>query len=127
MSVRISYGVICDDVRREDNGKLILIGVYARDMKLAGELPAQRRLSFLVALEADSTCDVEFEASLLFNDEQIFHADGEGHLDDKGLAFVRFPPAFARFKQEGELVFKARIKGGEWMQLWRGNVYSASS
>ncbi len=33
-SAEIAFGILCDGVRREDNGKLILLGVYGRNIMI---------------------------------------------------------------------------------------------
>jgi hypothetical protein len=33
------YTIFCDDIRKEDNGKLLFIGTYLADMTVAGSLP----------------------------------------------------------------------------------------
>ncbi len=46
--IKIDYAIVCDDVRREDNGKFIIIGAYGSDIRV----PSTRtklRLSLLVA------------------------------------------------------------------------------
>jgi len=119
----ISYGVVCDDIRQESNGKLILVGVYSRDIRLS-KIPGQAQLAFLIALNASETGGIKFESQVLFNGEQMLHANGEGNIDGKGLAMVSFPPGPFVFKSEGELVFRARLEDEEWIELWRGSVRS---
>jgi len=49
--VKIEYAILCDDVRREDNGKLIIIGAYASDIRVSS-YPAVLRLSAVLALRS---------------------------------------------------------------------------
>ncbi len=48
---KVEYAIVCDDVRREDNGKLIIIGLYGSDITLSS-YPANLRLSILVAVRS---------------------------------------------------------------------------
>jgi hypothetical protein len=48
--IDIKYVVVCDDIRREDNGKEILIGVYSGDI-LVGKFPINLTLSFWTQFE----------------------------------------------------------------------------
>jgi len=53
MPITARYILICDDVRREDNGKLILIGLYLPDM-VVQQIPfLMPTLSFFLNLESD--------------------------------------------------------------------------
>jgi hypothetical protein len=53
MSVRHTYTIICDDVRREDNGKLIILGMYMGTIVLQ-QLPATLpTLTILSLFESD--------------------------------------------------------------------------
>lgn len=54
------HAIVCDDCRREDNGKLILIGVYARDVLLPNS-PTVMAVSCVIVAVADSTGRAEFD------------------------------------------------------------------
>ena len=49
---KIEYAIVCDDVRREDNGKFIIIGAYGSDIQVSS-IPANLRLSLLVAVRSE--------------------------------------------------------------------------
>lgn len=44
--------VFCDDIRREDNGKMILIGVYADDL-IPGAMPSAFPLSLWISIKGE--------------------------------------------------------------------------
>lgn len=50
---KIEYAIVCDDVRREDNGKFIIIGAYGSDIRVSST-PANLRLSLLVAVRSET-------------------------------------------------------------------------
>jgi hypothetical protein len=52
MAISHKYTLMCDDVRREDNGKLLLIGVY-QDTILVPQFPTMMGLTFFASLESD--------------------------------------------------------------------------
>ena len=52
-SKKIEYAIVCDDVRREDNGKFIIIGAYGSDIRVSST-PANLRLSLLVAARSET-------------------------------------------------------------------------
>jgi len=49
-SVAFEYAILCDEVRREDNGKFIHIGVYANNI-LLGSFPSSLRLRLVTRME----------------------------------------------------------------------------
>lgn len=53
MITRVRSALVCDDVRQEDNGKTLLIGVYGKDLH-AGEKPAMLRLYLHIAFDVDA-------------------------------------------------------------------------
>jgi hypothetical protein len=56
--------LVCDDVRREDNGKLIIIGVYTPDIRVAQIPFVFPSLTFLQWLETSQAGQYEFRSSL---------------------------------------------------------------
>ena len=50
---KIECAIVCDDVRREDNGKFIIIGAYGSDIRVS-LTPANLRLSLLVAARSET-------------------------------------------------------------------------
>ena len=58
------YTLVCDEVRQENNGKLIVIGLYTDKIavpQMPFQLPA---LSFLYTFDADGPGDFRFRAKL---------------------------------------------------------------
>ena len=51
MALNHKYTLVCDDVRREDNGKLIVVGLYTPGIVLAQFPLTLPKLMFLVCLE----------------------------------------------------------------------------
>lgn len=53
MAIKHKYTIVCDEVRREDNGKLIIIGVYQKVIAIP-QLPFMLpTLTFFQSLESD--------------------------------------------------------------------------
>lgn len=50
---RVRAAILCDDVRQEDNGKGLLIGVYGRQL-LAGQRPTMIGLNLQLAFDVDA-------------------------------------------------------------------------
>jgi hypothetical protein len=83
MAITERYIVVCDEIRREDNGKLILLGVYFREIIVQALPLTIPSLTFLCVLESDQIGDVPFRWELR-------HEDSGGHLGDgNGIMHVR--------------------------------------
>jgi len=71
------FGVICDHIRQETNGKFILIGVYTPDVQVQ-ELPTT--FAFSIFAKASSRSKEDFEAPfsirVLRNGEEVSRRDG---------------------------------------------------
>lgn len=71
------FGVICDHIRQERNGKFILIGVYTPDVQVE-ELPTT--FAFSIFAKATSRSKEDFEAPfsirVLRNGEEVSRRDG---------------------------------------------------
>jgi hypothetical protein len=62
--IKINYAVFCDDIRREDNGKLIFIGVYGANI-LFKSFPASLNLSLAVMGETKEIGPIPCEFKIL--------------------------------------------------------------
>lgn len=71
--------LICDDIRKEDNGKLLFVGVYSDTMTVL-EFPATLpRLSCAIYFRAEATGPFEFTAALIDpNAGKVFEVKGGG-------------------------------------------------
>jgi len=104
MPITAKYILICDDVRREDNGKIIIVGMYIQDM-IVPQLPfTMPTLAFFLNLESDRPGNFSFQFKLQHQESGTLIAQG------MGMAPVNIPHApiimpvkigNILFKQEG--------------------------
>lgn len=99
-----AYGIICDDIRREDNGKLLVIGAYDGGF-VPGSIPSQFPLSLWLTLYGIGVGKHKFKLEVKFPEGSRFETDGElDVLDDvtpASMFFVGFPAAISSV---GEIV-----------------------
>jgi hypothetical protein len=71
--------LVCDDIRTEDNGKQILIGVYTGNI-LLNEFPASLLLSFWIDVNQPVAGQVPFQIRCFITgqSEPVFHIQGTG-------------------------------------------------
>jgi hypothetical protein len=72
---KVLAALVCDDVRREDNGKEIIIGLYSADIRLPG-FPANMRLVFWMQVLVETTEQAKFQFRVMGpNEAQLVTAD----------------------------------------------------
>jgi len=115
MAITHYYTVMCDIVRREDNGKWLLIGVYEDTLGLA-QLPAPiPGLTFFMRLESDriGVWNARVRLEHLETGERIF--DGMAMLNFQrpgtGMVPIATPPF--QFMHVGTYNFVVEIQGQE--------------
>ena len=75
---RFNYILLCDDIRREDNGKEILIGVYNDEMIVRTAPAALTSLHFRVSFYPKKTSPRDFSFSVIApNGLSIVQAEGQ--------------------------------------------------
>jgi len=123
---KIKFGILCEDIRREDNGKLIILGMYGRNIEIS-QFPATLAITVLLAMHADAPGSSRLEVVAYFNDIELRKASGSVNFDGKGGALLSLPPLPFSIENEGELRFQARLDEGEWSEIWKGPIEKRSS
>ncbi|MPZ35437.1 MAG: hypothetical protein GEV13_31460 [Rhodospirillales bacterium] len=99
--------------RREDNGKLIFIGVYARDI-IPSELPAAMLLSLAVWIDAPAAIPIaSLGLQVLLDEEKIAEGEAQACIQS-GVSITMFPKIPVGLARAGNLVFKMRIGDRQW-------------
>ncbi|HKZ00641.1 MAG TPA: hypothetical protein VJ180_00280, partial [Pyrinomonadaceae bacterium] len=83
--MEVKFGFVCDEVRREDNGKLIFIGAYSSDI-VVPELPAVLILTLVVRVEMKG--DEAFEIRVKMGETQLRKGKGRIRSDADGGQWV---------------------------------------
>ena len=110
--IKIRFAFICDDARREDNGKLIYIGVYGQNI-VVHELPFSATLTLAVWFETEKAIDIEFQMRVTLDDKQI--AGGSGRLKvGEGVGASIIPQIPIAADKEGVLKFELKFGDNDW-------------
>lgn len=116
--MKIVNAIICEDVRVENNGKHILIGVFTTDLVTFGDAPTVV-LALWFQAEAFVPGEAELSIRATLSGETVFSAGAEAILPDN-VSRVSFtmPGLPIIVKQSGDLKFELR-GGGEkrWKTL----------
>lgn len=130
-TIDIDYTILCDDVRREDNGKLIMIGVYGSSLLLAS-FPATLGMRIVTRLTPRKMgkTDVEFRISL--GADAIAGMKGAIETVDMNPSITNTPPLLLHFAGPGQMKVEVREGGGKWAEILnipvlQGDVLSQSN
>ena len=111
MAFTHQFTIICDDIRREDNGKLVIIGMYAPDIiipQIPFVLPS---LAVLVCLRCDrpGTWNFRFKLATLETGKAMVEGMGQVSVEAPGYAYVPFKFGAAQFQAAGTYTFTVDI------------------
>lgn len=113
---KVEYAIVCDLVRREDSGKLIIVGVYG-DSILINEFPATFMLAVTlrIAPQRVGTLGLDFRATM--NTTEIVTGEANIEVENLDRAFVNLGPFPLGVTAPGNLRFEMREKSKRWTLL----------
>ena len=129
-NLTITHAMCCDDVRREDNGKLLIIGVYLDDVRVSSfpNLIVVRTLVFSRSSPGIAP-HVAFRAML--NDEQVMAVDYKPEPDavlepDRQFMFD-LPQIHLQTVHPSVLSVEVSEFGREWTSILRLPIASTDN
>ena len=120
-SLEFRNPILCDDVRKEDTGKYILIGVYSFSILLS-QIPGQIMLRLFGELIPKSTGELELEFQFCLNDEPKSGVELKLNVTGTDPDLFATPPVPISIDQPGKLVLRCREGRGEWVALIEKDV-----
>lgn len=109
VDLKVNYAFLCDDSRREDNGKLLFIGVYGSNM-IFPDLPTTTRLCLVLNFSAEKAGECPIEFKMMQSGKML--AKGETTLSvDAGMNFAAFPQIPVRLLSKSPLTVEASFAG----------------
>lgn len=127
-SVKVDYAILCDDIRQEKNGKLILIGIYSGDILLR-DFPSNLLLSMLLHGKASADCSITIEIRyrVEFENAEPYEVFAKGEMQIKGTEepnefYVPLPRVPIEFSGAGNLSVACRIDSKRWKTLLNKNI-----
>jgi hypothetical protein len=113
MPVTIKFAIICDDVRREDTGKMIIIGAYGRDIGVSS-FPVNIALAAALSFSIDKAGTIPLEVKWSFDGNEISKSHGSIRSDGGGVSLINIPPMLLGIERPGTLEFNVRFDKGKW-------------
>ena len=112
--MRIINAIICDQVRKEDTGKHLLLGVYPIDI-LVSDFPVAITLVLWMQLYLDTNGEFDVEFRIQKDKKTISRTNAiisvKDHLHP---ATIALPPALIEVDGECTLSFQIREKNKRW-------------
>jgi hypothetical protein len=120
--VQIRFGLVCDDIRREDNQKLLLIGVYDADIRVEN-IPTNISIQLLLAIDVKEPVDpAQLELMVSLDDDTLVSGKGKFGLSS-GKAMLPLPKMKFGIGHDGILKFQARFAPDDpWATAWEGPI-----
>lgn len=115
MAITQRFSVMCDEVRQENNGKLIVIGIYTPDMGVL-QLPyVCPVLTFLLWLESDTPGNFQFQMAIhhLESGRQIVQGMGAAQFAKAGAGLTPIRLTGVPFSAAGAYTFSLKFENQE--------------
>jgi hypothetical protein len=118
INLSVSYALVCDDIRREDTGKLIFIGVYGRDIRVTS-VPASLVLSLAVSAMASKPLDTDVEIRWSTDGHEQGKIKGHLVVGEPGAALMATSGiAITDIKKDSNIIFEWRAPNGNWQKIY---------
>ena len=112
--VTVRFGLVCEQVRREDTGKLLIIGAFGHDITVVS-LPARLVLTLVIGIWSKGpVVDHAIEVQTSFNGEPIHSGRGRVTISEAGAELIVLSNIAIQLEQPGELEFKAKLGVDRW-------------
>ena len=118
MKINITTAFVCDDVRREDNGKLIIIGAYGGNVGIA-KIPSRLRLSLVVRALVSEPGETDIEFRALLDGKPQSHQKGHIAIESVSATMFSVPGLSIEIDNPGNLEFQFRLlPSDEWETIF---------
>ena len=123
--MKFNFGFICDDCRREDNGKLMFIGAYGSSI-IMPELGAVV-VTVIISLNVSESTDVATRFQVQLNEKPLISGAGRMKASTPGDHFFPIRNVLLDLKETGDLVFRLSIEDGDWQTICKMPVILRTS
>lgn len=123
--MRLDYGILCDQVRKEDNGKLLFIGIYTSDIKVP-LFPGLVPLTLVLAFSGARIGRDKVELTAYLNGKMLVSGTTEIDIVSDKRSFAVFPNIPFNLREKGILEIIVEM-GGESLKAWVGDVSDQST
>ncbi|MEP7173717.1 MAG: hypothetical protein ABI705_09545 [Aestuariivirga sp.] len=119
--MKIESAFLCDDVRREGNGKLIFIGVYAQDIILPA-FPITLGFHVVLLIDIDRAGLHAMEVEVLIDDKSKLKGSIQITQISGGFSFIHFPIPQLTITGESKLNVRVKDSKGKWNKVLKIDI-----
>jgi hypothetical protein len=115
MAVKHRYSIVCDDVRREDNGKLMLVGVYGGTIVVPQFPAVLPTLTIFSVFDTDRPESSPFTLTIqrLENGQGLAQVQGFANIAQPGMGVIPFKFSQMPFQEAGTYSAVLQISNAE--------------
>lgn len=117
--MEILTGILCDQIRQEDNGKYILIGVYSGGVMVSA-FPATFALAMMLQMRLLAGSNQPFKVRISIGGDVQGFIEGTveqvGELSPANWIPINLPPL--TFRNPGDLTAEVELPDGTWKQCF---------
>ena len=115
--IKFHHAILCDDVRKEDSGKLIFIGVYGPSIKVE-KLPATLAFRAVIPVSIKEAFEISFEFRVKNGRKKIFAARATARTETPGDSFILVPQFILEHLDHPDVLnFSVRLDEGKWQTI----------
>ena len=118
-SINISQAIACDDIRQENNGKFILIGVYAGSIGLPF-FPTHIPLGFWMTAKPSRVGDYQVDFRIKTPSMGPIGIQGQMlvHIqEENAIIALVLPPTLLTIDKPGDIILEYKENGGSWRNI----------
>lgn len=105
MALSHKYTLLCDEVRQENTGKFIILGLYTPDIVVPAVPLVLQAMTFFNLLETDAAGKFDFAITLTSKTEQLAMAGGQAAANQPGMIALPFRFGPVQLKVDGDYLF----------------------
>ena len=113
---KVEFALICDDVRREDSGKLMVIGLYAANMSFK-TFPANTKFAILLGINSPTTDTFTFVVKLAKDGSTVLEGSGDVSFERPGLGLLPVGKINVQFMEPTEIEVKVKLGNGRFQSV----------
>ena len=106
-------GFLCDDIRRENNGKLIAIGIFSKKI-LVNNFPCGLIVHALVNIVFDAVGDTVFKIRLTVDGQMRSEAEVGARVESVGADWVPIPLGLITFERPSRIALSYLTNNSKW-------------
>ena len=118
-SINISQAIACDDIRQENNGKFILIGVYAGIIGLPF-FPTHLPLGFWMTAKPSRVGGYHIDFRIKTPNETPVSIQGQMlvHIEEENaIISLVLPPTLLTIEKPGDIILEYKENEGSWRSI----------